>query len=338
MSAIEISRGKFNRINACANAQGVIAAAAMDQRGSLLKAIARARGADASGADLSAFKEAISRILTPHASAILLDPEYGLKAIGERAEGTGVLLSYEETGYDVSVSGRLPDLLPLWSVQRLLAAGADAIKILLYYNPDDDLSINAIKQVFVERVGDECAANDAAFFLEPVYYNEALTEEELARRKPWAVTAYMEEFSRPNYRIDVLKVDVPFNIKYVEGTRAFAGTAAYSVNDAMRIFREVGDACSKPFIFLSGGVSNEVFIETLELAAQAGTSYSGVLCGRATWQGGIPVYATQGVEALVGWLQETGVANIEAINAVLAKGAQPWWSRYGGIDAIRVVE
>ncbi|MGL4651323.1 MAG: tagatose 1,6-diphosphate aldolase [Caldilineaceae bacterium] len=336
--AITLTRGKFERINACADAHGVIAAAAMDQRGSLQKSIAKARGADATAADLMAFKEAVTRILTPHATAILMDPEFGLEAIKARAEGTGVLLAYEKTGYDVSVAGRLPDLLPEWSVKRLLENGADAIKILLYYNPDDDAGINTIKQAFVERIGAECAANDAPFFLEPIYYSEGVDDAALARSKPGAVTRYMEEFSRPRYGVDVLKVEVPFNIKYVAGSRAFAGDSAYTMNDAMRLFREAADAAQKPFIYLSAGVTNEVFLETLELAAQAGTKFSGVLCGRATWQEGIPVFAREGYEALVGWLEEKGVANIEALNAVLAKGAQPWWNSYGGRTAIQVVD
>ncbi|MGL4650679.1 MAG: tagatose 1,6-diphosphate aldolase, partial [Caldilineaceae bacterium] len=126
--------------------------------------------------------------------------------------------------------------------------------------------------------------------------------------------------------------------KYVAGSRAFAGDSAYTMNDAMRLFREAADAAQKPFIYLSAGVTNEVFLETLELAAQAGTKFSGVLCGRATWQEGIPVFAREGYEALVGWLEEKGVANIEALNAVLAKGAQPWWNSYGGRDAIQVVD
>ncbi len=333
-----MTRGKFERINACADAQGVIAAAAMDQRGSLQKSIAKARGAEATAADLAAFKEAVTRILTPHSSAILMDPEFGLEAIKARAANTGVLLAYEKTGYDVSVAGRLPDLLPEWSVKRLLENGADAIKILLYYNPSDTPAINTIKHAFVERIGAECAANDAPFFLEPIYYDEGLDDAALARAKPAAVTAYMQEFSQPRYGVDVLKVEVPFNIKYVEGSRAFAGDAAYSMSDAMRLFREAADAAQKPFIYLSAGVSNEVFLETLELAAQAGTKFSGVLCGRATWQEGIPVYARQGYDALVDWLADKGVANIHALNAVLAKGAQPWWNSYGGRDAIQVVD
>ena len=113
MAQVRMTRAKFDRINACANEQGVIAAAAMDQRGSLQKSIAKARGGEATGADLAAFKHAVTRVLTPHATAILLDPEYGLDAIGQRAPGRGVLLSYEETGYDVNVKGRHHPRAPL---------------------------------------------------------------------------------------------------------------------------------------------------------------------------------------------------------------------------------
>jgi tagatose 1,6-diphosphate aldolase len=333
-----MTRGKFDRISTCADEKGVIAAAAMDQRGSLQKSIAKARGSEATADDLAAFKEAVTRILTPHATAILMDPEFGLDAIKERAPGTGVLLAYEKTGYDATVAGRLPDLLPEWSVNRLLIAGADAIKILLYYNPFDEFRINTIKHAFIERVGAECAANDAPFFLEPIYYEEGENEAMLARKKPEAVTRYMEEFSKPNYFVDVLKVEVPVNMKYVEGTRAFTGDAAYTQEEAMRLFREAAEAARKPFIYLSAGVSNEVFLETLELAAQAGTPFSGVLCGRATWQEGIPVYGQQGYDALVDWLSDEGVANIEALNRVLAKGAKPWWTAYGSREAIEVVD
>jgi tagatose 1,6-diphosphate aldolase len=336
MAKVQMTQGKFDRINAIANARGVIAAAAMDQRGSLQNSISKARGSDATAADLSAFKEAVTRILTPHATAILLDPEFGLDALKQRAPGTGVLLSYEKTGYDVNVKGRLPDLLPEWSALRLLEAGADAVKVLLYYNFEDDDQINTVKKAFIERVGAECAAVDIPFFLEPLYYADDLSPAELARRKPAGVTGYMEEFSKPRYGVDVLKVEVPVNMKYVEGTRAFAGDAAYTLADAQRLFRESASAAQKPFIYLSAGVSNEVFVETLELAADAGTIFAGVLCGRATWQEGIPVYATQGYDALVGWLESEGVANIKALNEVLVKGAKPWWDAYGGKENIAI--
>jgi tagatose 1,6-diphosphate aldolase len=335
-----MSKGKFNGINACANQRGTIAAAAMDQRGSLKKSIAKARGEGSatSNEDMALFKTAVTKVLTKHATAILMDPEYGLGALKSKDPKAGVLLAYEKTGYDATVKGRLPDLLSEWSVRRLVEAGANAIKILLYINPEDDPKINTIKYAFIERIGAECQALDAPFFLEPLAYDDAMDEKgfEFARRKPEMVTRYMEEFSKPRYGVDVLKVEVPVNMKFVEGTRAFGGQAAYTRAEAMEHFRNAASAASKPFIYLSAGVTDEVFRETLELATEAGTSFSGVLCGRATWQDGIPVYATQGYDALVDWLEDRGVKNIEALNAILEKGAKPWWTIYGGLDNIEV--
>jgi tagatose 1,6-diphosphate aldolase len=339
MSKIIMTRGKYDGINACANERGVIAAAAMDQRGSLQKAIAKARGADGtcSAEDLTLFKTAVTKILTRHASAILMDPEYGLPALKEKAPNAGVLLAYEKTGYDAAVKGRLPDLLSEWSVRRLAEAGANAIKILLYYNPDDDAGINAVKHAFIERVGAECAAVDLPFFLEPIYYEDGLDDVALARKKPGAVTRYMAEFSKARYGVDVLKVEAPFNIKYVEGSRAFGGTVVYTKADALRQFTEAAGEARKPFIYLSAGVSDAVFIETLEWAAEAGTNFAGVLCGRATWQEGIPVFATGGYNALTAWLEDKGVQNISALNQTLTRGAHPWWNAYGGQDSITVI-
>jgi tagatose 1,6-diphosphate aldolase len=247
-------------------------------------------------------------------------------------------LAYELSGYDTTTEGRLPDLLHEWSVLRLVDAGADAVKILLYYNPFDNEHTNRVKHAFIERIGAECIANDIPFFLEPIYYEdvEGVSEFDLAQRKPEAVTRYMAEFSLARYGVDVLKVEVPVSMRYVEGTRAFGGKAAYTHTDAMRFFREAASVSQKPFIYLSAGVSNAVFLETIELAIEAGTNFAGVLCGRATWQEGVPVFANQGYDALVGWLEKHGVENITALNRLLAQGAHAWWEAYGGKENIEV--
>lgn len=342
MSKVMISKGKFNGINAVADSKGVIAALAIDQRGSLQKMIAKAKGSPATDAELSEFKLLVSEELTPYASAILLDPEFGLEAVKVRAKNAGVFLAYEKTGYDAAVKGRLPDLLPEWSVLRLMDAGADVIKILLYYDPDDDTKINTIKHAFIERVGAECHAYEIPFFLELISYSDTLGDEksiEFARAKPNKVIQYMREFSQPQYGVDVLKVEVPVNMRYVEGATANPdGQIAYNREQAKKYFHAAADATRVPFIYLSAGVSDEVFRETLELAAEAGTNFSGVLCGRATWQDGVGAYGKGGAEALRAWLKDRGVKNIQALNQVLAKGAKPWWDFYGGKDSIEVID
>src|ERR1700744_4436483 len=157
---MKLTPGKLAGMKAVSNDRGVIAAAAMDQRGSLTKELGR----NAGDAQLEEFKIHVAEVLTQHASAILLDPEWGLPSAKRRAKGSGLLLAYEKTGYDKQLPGRLPDLLDHWSVKRLKEAGADCVKVLLYYTPFEKSEINDRKHAFIERIGDECRAHDIPFF------------------------------------------------------------------------------------------------------------------------------------------------------------------------------
>ncbi len=331
---MELSQGKINRLKALSDKNGVIAAAAMDQRGSLQKGIAAAKGSteDQITPDMmSEFKSAVVSVLTPHASAILLDPEFGLKAAKLRAKNAGLLLAYEKSGYDNTQPGRLPDLLPHVSVKRILDWGADAVKVLLYYSPFDEPQVKDIKHAFIERIGAECEHYEIPFFLEFVGYDPKGGDEkglEYAKIKPEVVVKSMEEFSKPQYYVDVLKVEIPVNTNYVEGSSVYKGQKAYTRAEALDHFRRAASVAKKPFIYLSAGVGNAQFVESLQMAAEAGTDYSGVLCGRATWKEGIPVYAKQGVKALEDWLSTEGIKNINAVNAAL-KSAKPWYAKMG---------
>jgi tagatose 1,6-diphosphate aldolase len=331
---MKMTPGKLSGMKAVSDSRGVIAAAAMDQRGSLKKALAKEKGAEVGDREMEEFKTLVTEVLTPHASAILLDPEWGLPASKRRAKTAGLLLAYEKTGYDKTGPGRLPDLLDDWSVRRLKEAGANCIKILLYYTPFDPKEINEKKHAWVERIGDECRANDIPFFLEFVGYEEGVDEKGLdfAKKKPEIVARSMEEFTKDRYGVDVMKVEVPVNMKFVEGTRAYGGQKAYSRQEAMEHFRRAAGVATRPFIYLSAGVSNAEFTESLELAAEAVTRFSGVLCGRATWKDGIPVYGRSGGQAFRTWLEGEGVKNIQNVNGHL-KPARPWFEFYGASSA-----
>jgi tagatose 1,6-diphosphate aldolase len=330
---MKLTTGKLAGMKAVSNDRCVIAAAAMDQRGSLKKALEKDNASVGDG-EMEEFKSLVTEVLTKHASAILLDPEWGLPASKRRAKGSGLLMAYEKTGYDKTGAGRLPDLLDDWSVRRLKEAGADCIKILLYYTPFDPKDVNDKKHAWVERIGDECRANDIPFFLEFVGYEEGADEKgpEYSKKKPEIVTGSMAEFTKDRYGVDVMKVEVPINMKYVEGTRAYGGQQVYSKQEAMDHFRRSADVATKPFIYLSAGVSNAEFTESLELAAEAGTRFSGVLCGRATWKEGISVYAKEGGAAFRSWLESEGVKNIGKVNERLA-AAKPWFEFYGARSA-----
>lgn len=306
------------------NQDGIIAALAIDQRGALKKMMTKCQEVPIKQAQIEQFKTLVSEELTGVASSILLDPEFGLPAAKHRAKTAGLLLAYEKTGYDVSVPGRLPDLLVDWSAKRLKEEGADAVKFLLYYDVDEDKTINEQKHAFVERIGSECQAEGLPFYLELLSYDANIIDNqsaEYAKVKPHKVIDMMREFSKPRYQVDVLKVEVPINMHYVEGYGK--NESIYTKEEALAYFKAQSEATTLPFIFLSAGVSAEMFQATLQLAKQAGSTFNGVLCGRATWANGVEVYIKQGESAAREWLRTIGMQNIQRLNEVLLQTATP---------------
>ncbi|MDE6492229.1 MAG: tagatose 1,6-diphosphate aldolase, partial [Lactobacillus sp.] len=275
------NEAKLRALRRLSDENGLFQALALDQRGALKKMMEKY--GTVTDDKVREFKQLVTKELTPFASAILLDPEYGLLVAKARFEKTGLLLAYEKTGYDTTKAGRVPDLLADWSVQRLKEKRADACKFLLYYDVDEKQPINARKQAFVERIGSECEAEGVPFFLELLAYDAEgldISSKEFAERKPHKVIAMMKEFSKPRYKVDVLKVEVPVNMKYVASFGS--SEAVYTRAEALRYFKEQSDATQIPFIFLSAGVSATMFQETLRFAKDAGSRFNGVLCGRAT--------------------------------------------------------
>ncbi|OUL07638.1 tagatose-bisphosphate aldolase [Trichococcus shcherbakoviae] len=320
-----LTKGKYEYLKKVSDRNNVIAALAIDQRGSLKKMIADNSTTDIGDEGIINFKKLVSQELTKYSSSILLDPEYGLPAAGLRDENAGLLISYEETGYDATEVGRLPDLLGFWSAKRIKEIPADAVKILLYYDIDEDEAINDQKHGFVERVGSECIAEDIPFFLEIVTYDASnidVNSPEYAKLKPRKVIESMKVFSDPRYAVDVLKMEVPVNMNYVEGFSK--GEVVHTREEALAFFKDQSEATELPFIFLSAGVSAELFQKTLEFAKEGESTFNGVLCGRATWKDSVVIFARDGEDAAIEWLQTVGRKNIEDLNAVIEKTATPW--------------
>ncbi|MDN6640417.1 MAG: tagatose-bisphosphate aldolase [Tetragenococcus sp.] len=322
LEAKRLSESKQERLRKTFNGQNVIAALAIDQRGAMKKMINKYK--KAASEDIIEFKKLVAKELTPYTSSILLDPEYGLPATKQNDPASGLLLAYEKTGYDATIPGRLPDTLDNWSVHRLKEAGADACKFLLYYDVDEDKQINDQKHAFIERIGSECVAEEMPFFLELVSYDASGIDEksaEYAKIKPRKVNEMMKEFSNEKYHVDVLKVEVPVNMSFVEGYSD--DEVVYTKEEAATYFAEQTAATQLPFIFLSGGVSASLFRDTLQFAKESGSKFNGVLCGRATWADGVPVFVQRGKEAAIEWLRTQGRQNIDELNETLEKTATP---------------
>lgn len=308
------------------NGNQVIAALAIDQRGALKRLLAAAAGGGGFANDILVdFIKVISSELTPYASSILLDAEYGVTASELRHADCGFIAAYEKTEYDASTPGRLPDLLPIWSAKRIKELGADAVKILLYYDVDDKPEINDIKHALVERIGSECIAEDIPYFVEILTYDASdmdVTSREYASLKPHKVNGAMREFSKPRYNADVLKVEVPVNMNFVEDYTS--EEPVYTADEARAYFKEQSEATHLPFIYLSAGVSAKLFQETFVFSKESGSTFNGVLCGRATWKDAVAIFAKEGEEAAKAWLADQGRRNVEELNDVLVTKANPW--------------
>ncbi|WP_394274339.1 tagatose-bisphosphate aldolase [Staphylococcus hyicus] len=304
------------------NYNGIISALAFDQRGALKRMMAKYQTGEPSVQDIETLKKLVSEELTPYASSILLDPEYGLPATQVRHSEAGLLLAYEKTGYDVNAKGRLPDCLVDWSAKRIKEAGAHAVKFLLYYDVDDDAAINNQKEAYIERIGSECKAEDIPFFLEILAYDDTIADNkgpEYAKVKPHKVIEAMRVFSKDRFGVDVLKVEVPVDMNYVEGFGK--GETVYTQEEAAAYFKQQDEATHLPYIYLSAGVSAALFQETLRFAAKAGAQFNGVLCGRATWAGSVQAYIEKGEAAAREWLRTEGYHNINELNKVLKETA-----------------
>ena len=300
---------KRSRLACLTGEFGFLAALAIDQ-GSSLRDLILAAGAPGNDpeANLAEFKAILVEEISPVASAVLLDYRLGAQLRSKLASGVGHLQAYELDVYATGDAERLTAMPLDGTVRGLIATGAQGIKLYSYYDPDDAEPINACKRALVERVGAECRANDVPFLFEPLVYrgHADVLSRDFAALKPDLVRRVSAEFSQPDYGVDVLKVELPFNLQFVEGARAQNGSALHDRDAAQSMLRACVEASRVPLVFLSAGISADDFREGLEIAAEAGIAYGGFIVGRAIWKDAIPVYATEGARGLGRWARSVG--------------------------------
>src|SRR5205807_1875004 len=134
-----LSSGKLANLLRLADAAGRFKMLAVDQRDSMRAALAKAAGRqpqDVAYEDMAATKALITDLLSPHSTATLVDPIYGLPRAVKIVPGdVGLLVAVEDGEYDqVGPTGRerKTRLLDGWSVAQAKRSGVNAIKLLLY--------------------------------------------------------------------------------------------------------------------------------------------------------------------------------------------------------------
>ncbi len=342
-----LTPGKMRGLSMIADSEGRFTMLAIDQRGSMQKALAQSLGAGKDRVmyeDMAKMKAVITKILAPYASGVLMDPVYGFsKSVVYIPKSAGILLAQEESGYEQVGTERRSTLVKGWSVAKTKKCGADAAKIVIYYNPDTSKETRAYQHDFVRRMGEECEKYDVAFVFEPVSYpkdgGDADTSE-FAKAKPAIVRRTVEEFSKPEYKVDLLKLEFPADLKYTNeyANAVFDGkerTPVYTLSEVKGFLKAVDGAAEHPWVILSAGVDIKEFIEQVKLAVSSGAS--GFLCGRALWKKALGLYPD--MSAVSAFLQSEGAQNFKNANAEVYGKALPWFDhkKFGGREKIELL-
>lgn len=286
-------------------ASGKIHGVAVDAGSGLEAAIREARGADAKPDDLLQFKRSVLTTLGPSATTVLVDAACGPDLLADYPDDCAPMLAYEADVYHISDADRITVLPDNLSIANYSELGVGQLKFFMYYAPNDEPGLNARKRDIVAKIGTQCREHNVRFLMEPLVYDRHLTAGSLdyALVKPDLVRRATEAFADPSFCVDVLKVEVPVDLNFVEGF----GQSAMTRTAALAHFRQAAAAAGGiPLVYLSAGVPFDQFEASLAMAREAGVEFAGFMCGRAIWSDAIGIFGERGADALGAWLTETG--------------------------------
>lgn len=306
-----LSIGKWRGLQQCSTARGAIAVMALDQRGNLRQALNPASPEAVTAEDLTAFKQLVTTVVAPAATAALLDPEFGAAqcvASGALPGSVGLMVAVEATGYTGDPTARQSRILEGWSVAKAKRLGASAIKLLVYYHPDAPTAREI--ETFVEYVAADCGASDIPLCLEPLSYSLDVSKKKLASAELRRVV--VESARRlVTSGVDVLKAEFPLDVSAEPDERVWVEACA-----------ELSHVSRAPWVLLSAGVNFDTYIQQVRVACQAGAS--GVAAGRAVWKEATTLTG----EARAQFLATTARARMSELTALCQALAKPWMDFY----------
>lgn len=311
ISPPKLSLGKRRALQQCALENNTFAMLAMDQRGSLKKAMNPDAPDMVTYAEVTAMKRAVIGTLSPLASAALIDAEYGYAtcvASGALSGQAGLLLAIEQSGYEGDPTDRQTALLPGFSVEKIRKAGGNGVKLLVYYRPDAPNA--AHQEALVAEVAQACQQWDLPLFLEPLHYSQDSTGKTVPNAERRQIVIESARRLVP-LGVDVLKAEFPVDVKQTNDQTEWAAACA-----------ELSAASAAPWVLLSAGVDFETYIQQVKVACEQGAS--GVLCGRAVWKESVALAGAERTE----FLRTTGAARFRKITDTVKALARPFTDFY----------
>lgn len=314
---MNLTPGKLWGLRRMADGNGRFKMTAVDQRPPIKGPIAKHFGVDvAPWEEVARFKRLLIEELQGESTAMLLDPHYAVPhAIDVFAPTKGLIVTLEDSLFEDTTGGRLSSEIDDWSVGKIKRMNGDAVKVLAWYRPDASDEVNAAQQDFTKRIGDACAKYDIPFLFELLVYPLAADADqtkdyvEMKGKKADDVLKSVEEFAKPEYGVDVFKLESPVNAPDVDGS-----------SEVQALFDEMGRLAGRPWVMLSAGAGKSDFKQVLEHAYAAGAS--GYLAGRAIWLDAFAHYPDW--EKMKQGLKEESVPYMAELNTLTDAAATPW--------------
>lgn len=303
-----LTPGRWRGLTACSTDSHVFTILAFDQRGSYVDMLPE----DSTFEDAVTIKQEVITALSPHTSAVLLDPTYGLTPALHMSRSSGLLMALEKTGYSGNSTYRLTDFDPDWTVEKIKKIGASAVKLLVYYHPDAGELATEI-ETLVRDTAAACHASDLPLFVEPLSYslqaNVSKSSAEFAAQRPQIVRETARRLSALGP--DILKMEFPVDADF--DTDEVSWQAACSA---------ISEASSIPWVLLSAGVDFSVYERQVLVACQNGAS--GFLAGRAIWKECIKMSPEERQQ----FLSVRGVERLTRLNESTLRYGRPWTDFY----------
>jgi len=282
---MNLTPGKLWGLRRMADDNGIFKMTAVDQRPPIKDPIANTLGVDeAPWQEVARFKGLLIETLQAQRTAMLVDPHYAIPSGLDLLSPTkGLIVTLEDSLFQETDEGRLSSSIDNGSVTKIKRMGGDAVKVLAWYRPDAGASVLQAQQDYVKRIGEECARFDIPFLLELLVYplvsdtHQTKAYIEMQGKKADDVLASVAEFAKPEYGVDVFKLESPVNASAANGSAS-----------VQAVFDEMGRIAGRPWVMLSAGAGKTEFRNVLNHAFKAGAS--GFLAGRAIWLDAFSAY------------------------------------------------
>ena len=331
--------GKRWGLRRMATAEGHFTMVALDQRPPIANLIGQKRGiapAEVAFADMVAVKRVLVDVLGPHASAMLFDPNYAFPAgLDKLPAHTGLVVTLEDHRFREEPGGRLSHSINDWSVEKIKRAGGDGVKVLAWYRPDAAPEIVAHQKAYVREIGEQCRQWDIPLVLELLVYpfpksaGHTTDYVESPEKLPALVLDSVREFAKPEYGVDLFKLESP-----LPGAGLPAHGSGAAADAAQALFDEMGGICRAagiPWVMLSAGVTPPQFMRVMQYAYAAGAN--GFLAGRAIWWQALQHFPDLG--AFRSQLAQEGTGTLAELAELTRRAGHAWKADYAAFAEVR---